>query len=41
VLADLAVSGGYFAHPSLGLGCVGNREVCEESHGRLLSNTGY
>jgi hypothetical protein len=39
MLANLALAGGDFAHPPLRLGCVGDREACEESHGRLLSDT--
>jgi hypothetical protein len=36
-LPDLTVAVGNFAHPALGLGCVGDGEACEESHGCLLS----
>jgi hypothetical protein len=39
MLADLPFAGGEFAHPSLRLGCVGEGEAGEESHGRLLSDT--
>jgi predicted RNA-binding Zn ribbon-like protein len=36
-LPDLALAGSDLAHPPLRLSRVGNREACEESHGRLLS----
>jgi hypothetical protein len=40
-LPDLPLAGGELAHPPLRLGGVGEGEACEESHDRLLSDTGW